>query len=62
MGLPCTTRFAALQAFLRRSKMLLTFSRHQIMYNVFCVVPCAEVTYQGYFLIQQKSKEKKIKH
>ena len=37
--------------------MLLTFSRHQIMYNVSNVVLCAEVTYNGYFVIQQQHKE-----
>ena len=37
--------------------MLFTFSTHQRMYNVSNVVPCAEVTYKGYFVIQQQSKE-----
>ena len=37
--------------------MLLTFSRHQIMYNVSNVVLCAEVTYNAYFVIQQQHKE-----
>ena len=29
--------------------MLLTFSRHQMMYNVSCVVSCVQVTYKRYF-------------
>ena len=37
--------------------MLSAFSRHQMMYNVSCVVPCAEVTCKGYFVVQQQSKE-----
>ena len=39
--------------------MLLAFSRHQTMYNVSCVGPCAEVTCKGYFVMQQQSKEQK---
>ena len=39
--------------------MLLTFSRHQIMYNVSNVVLCAEVTYRAYFVV---IKESKLKH
>ena len=31
---------------------LLTFSRHQMMYNVSNVVLCAEVIYKGYFVIE----------
>ena len=41
----------------RRSQMLLTFNRHQMVYNISCVLPCAEVTGKGYFVIQQQSKE-----
>ena len=37
--------------------MLLALSRHQMMYNVSCVVPCAEGTCKGYFVVQQQSKE-----
>ena len=36
-----------LHVVLRRSQMLLTFSRHQMMYNVSNVVLFAEVTYKG---------------
>ena len=32
--------------------MLLTFRRHQMMYNVSYVVLCAEVTCKGYFVMQ----------
>ena len=32
--------------------MLLTFSRHQMMYNVSNAVLCVEITYKGYFAIQ----------
>ena len=41
--------------------MLLTFSRHQMMYNVSFVVVCAEVTYKGYLSYSKKVKNK-IKH
>ena len=44
--------FVFLRAILRRSEMLLTFSRRQIMYNVSYVVLSAEVTYQVHFVIQ----------
>ena len=37
--------------------MLLTFSRHKLLYDIFCTVPCTEVTCKGYFVIQQQSKE-----
>ena len=36
--------------------MLLTDSRHQVMYNVSCVSPCAKVTCNWYFIILQQSK------
>ena len=49
--------FLVLHAILRISHMLSAFSRHQMMYNVSCVVPCAEVTCKGYFVVQQQSKE-----
>ena len=55
--LPILSHFVFLHIILRRSQMLLTFSRHQIMYNVSNVVLCAEVTYNGYFVIQQQHKE-----
>ena len=32
--------------------MLLTFSRHQMMYNVSNVALCAEVTQKGYFVTE----------
>ena len=37
--------------------MLLTFSRYQMMHNVFYVVLFAKVTYEGYFVIQEQSNE-----
>ena len=37
--------------------MLLTFSRHQMMYNVFCVVPYAEVHIKGTFSYSNKEKK-----
>ena len=43
-GIPHITYFVVLHAFPQRSIMLLTFSRHQMMNNIFCVVSCAEVT------------------
>ena len=48
----------------RRSQMLLTFNRHQMVYNISCVLPCAEVTGKGYFVIQQQSNKvkNKVKH
>ena len=32
--------------------MLLTIIRYQILHNVSYVVPCAGVTFNGYFVIQ----------
>ena len=37
--------------------MLLKFSRCQMMYNASYVLLSAEVTYKGYFVIQQQPKE-----
>ena len=37
--------------------MLLKFSRCQMMYNASCVLLSTEVTYKGYFVIQQQPKE-----
>ena len=36
----CIIHLVVLHAILRRSQMLLTFSRYQITYNVSCVAPC----------------------
>ena len=55
-GMPCITNFVFLHVIPRRSQMFLTFSRHQIMCNVSYVALCTEVTYKGYFAIQQQSK------
>ena len=52
------THFFVLHAILRRSEVLLIFSRNQMMYNVPCDVPCAEVTCKEY---SYKAKNK-IKH
>ena len=51
-GMSFITHFIFLQVILSRLQMLLTFSRHQMMYNVSYVVLCAEVNCKGYFLIQ----------
>ena len=51
------THFDALHAVFRRSKLLLTFSRYQVMYDVSCVVPRAKVTCNGQFVLQQQSNE-----
>ena len=51
------THSAVLHAYFWRSQMLLTFFRHQLMYSVFCIVPCVEVACKGLFLMQQHSKE-----
>ena len=57
-GGPCITHSFVIHAYLWRSQILLTFSRHQVICRVFCIVPCVEVTCKGLFLIQQHSKEK----
>ena len=53
----CIAHFVFLHVILRKPQILLTFSRHQLMYNVSYVVLCAEVTYKGHFGIQKQSKE-----
>ena len=52
------THLFVLYAILRGSEVLSTFSRNQMMYNVPCDVPCAEVTSKDY---SYKVKNK-IKH
>ena len=47
----CITHFVFLHVILRKSQMLLTFRRHQMMY-VSYVALCAEVTCKGYFVTQ----------
>ena len=49
--------FFSLHVILRRSQILLTFSRNQKIYKVSYVVLCFEVIYKGYFVMQQQSKE-----
>ena len=51
-GMSFIIHFLFLHVILRRSQMLLTFSRHQVMYNVSNAVLCAEVIYKGYFAIE----------
>ena len=51
-GMPCITHFIFPHVILRRSQMLLTFSRHQMTYNVSNFSLSAEVTYKGYFVTQ----------
>ena len=53
----CGTQFFFLHVIFRRSQMLLTFSRYQMMYNVSFVALCAEVICKRYSVIQQQSKE-----
>ena len=48
----CITHFVVLHGILWRSQMLLTFSRHQMMHNVSCVVSYTESTCKGYFAVQ----------
>ena len=36
----CIIPSVALHAFRRRSEILLTFNRHQVMHRVFFIVPC----------------------
>ena len=46
--------FVFLHLILQRSQILLTFSRHQMLYNVSYFVLCAEIIYKGYFAIHQQ--------
>ena len=39
-GIACITDIVVLHAYLKRSYISLTFSRHQLMHSVFCIVPC----------------------
>ena len=55
-GRSCITHFVVLHAY-RRSQILLTFNRHQVMYSVFSIVPCVEVSCKEFFFMQQHSKE-----
>ena len=56
-GMSGITHFVFLYVVLRRLQISLTFSRHQMMYNVFYVVLCAKVIYKGYSVVQQQCKE-----
>ena len=38
-GMSCITHCVVFHAYLRRSKILLAFTRHQVMYSVFGIVP-----------------------
>ena len=51
-GMSCIAHYVFLHIILKRLQILLTFSRHHMMYNVSNVVLCFEVTYQGYFVLQ----------
>ena len=51
------THSVVLHAYLRRAQILFTFVKHQVMYSVFSIVPCVEVSCKGLFLMQQHSKE-----
>ena len=56
-GMSCNTHFVFLHAISRRSHILSTFSRHQMMYNVSYLVLCAKFICKGYFLRQQQRKQ-----
>ena len=53
---PCITYSVVLYAFLWRWQILLTFSRHKVIYNVFCITPCVEVTYKDTLSYSNKAK------
>ena len=55
-GMLCITHFVVFHVFLRISQILLTFRRDQIMYNVFCVLPCVEVTWKENFSVYPMTK------
>ena len=42
--MPCATHSVILHIFFRRSQILLEFSRHRVMYCVFCIVPLEAAT------------------
>ena len=56
-GIPYITPSVVFHAYLRRSQILITFNRHQVMHSVFCIVPCVEATCKGLFLMQKHSEE-----
>lgn len=56
-GMPCIIQIVVLHIYLKRSQILLTFSRHQLKSSLFCIVPCVEDACKGHFLIQKRSKE-----
>ena len=45
-GLLQITYLAVLQVFLKKSEILLAFSRYQVMYSAFRIVPCVKLTYK----------------
>ena len=55
--MPRIIHSVALHPYLRGFQILLTFSMHQVMFSVFCVVPCVEVVCEEFFLIQHHCKE-----
>ena len=57
MVTPCITPSVVLHVFVRRSQILFTFNRHQVMYSVFPVVSCVVDTCKGLFLIQKGGEE-----
>ena len=58
-GMSCITHFVFLHIILRKSQILLTFSRQQMMYNVSNDVLCAKVTYiNGTLSYGNKGKNK----
>lgn len=45
-GLLQITYFAVLHVFLKKSEILLAFSRYQVMYSAFRIVPSVKLTYK----------------
>ena len=56
-SMPCIAPSVTLHAFFRRSDILLTFNRRQVMHSRFFIVPFAEVACKAIFLIQNHSQE-----
>lgn len=49
--------YGVLHAFFRRSRILLTFSRNQVIYSAFSILLLVEGTCKGHCIIQEQSKE-----
>ena len=55
-GMSCITYSVVLHVYLRRSQILLTFNRLQVIYSVFSIIFLVEAVYKGLFILQQNSK------